>query len=95
MTANDNKSYLPYLNKLVDQYNNTYHHSINKKPINADYSALTEKIIKLLNLKLMIQLELLGTRIYLVKVTLNIGQEKYFLLILFLKLALGLINLKI
>ena len=83
MTANDNKSYLPYLNKLVDQYNNTYHHSINKKPINADYSALTEKIIKLLNLKLMIQLELLGTRIYLVKVTLNIGQEKYFLLILF------------
>ena len=32
------------MNKLVDQYNNTYHHSINKKPINADYSALTEKI---------------------------------------------------
>ena len=25
-TANDSKSYLPYLNKLVDQYNNTYHH---------------------------------------------------------------------
>ena len=44
MTANNNKSYFPYLNKLVDQYNNTYHHSINKKPINADYSALTEKI---------------------------------------------------
>ena len=31
MTVNDNKSYPPYLNKLVDQYNNTYHHSINKK----------------------------------------------------------------
>ena len=44
MTANDSKSYLPYLNKLVDQYNNTYHHSINKKPINADYSASTENI---------------------------------------------------
>ena len=44
MTANDSKSYVPYLNKLVDQYNNTYHHSINKKPINADYSALNEKI---------------------------------------------------
>ena len=42
MTANDSKSYIPYLNKLVDQYNNTYHHSINKKPINADYSASTE-----------------------------------------------------
>ena len=44
MTANDSKSYLRYLNKLVNQYNNTYHHSINKKSINADYSALTEKI---------------------------------------------------
>ena len=44
MTANDSKSYLSYLNKLVDQYNNAYHTSINKKPINADYSALTEKL---------------------------------------------------
>ena len=44
MAANDNKSYLAYLNKLVDQYNNTYHHSIGKKPINANYSASTEKI---------------------------------------------------
>ena len=43
MTANVSKSYLGYLNKLVDQSNNTYHHSV-KKPINADYSALTEKI---------------------------------------------------
>ena len=30
--------------KLMDPYNNTYHHSINKKPINTDYSTLTEKI---------------------------------------------------
>ena len=34
LTADDSKSYLSYLNKLVDQYNNIYHHSINKKPIN-------------------------------------------------------------
>ena len=45
MTANDRRSYLPYFSKL-DQYNNAYHHSINKKPINADYSALTEKKLK-------------------------------------------------
>ena len=31
MVANDNKSYLSYLNNLVNQYNNTYHHSVNKK----------------------------------------------------------------
>ena len=30
MTVNDSKSYLSYFNKLVDQYNNIYHHSINK-----------------------------------------------------------------
>ena len=32
------------MNKLLGQYSNDYHHSINKKPSNADYSALTEKI---------------------------------------------------
>ena len=41
MTANDSKSYLSHLNKLADQYNNTYHHSINKNP---NYSLLTEEI---------------------------------------------------
>ena len=44
MTANDSKSYLPYLNKLIDEYSNTYHRSVGKKPIDADYSALTDKI---------------------------------------------------
>ena len=44
MIANNSTSYLAYLNILVDQYNNTSHGSIGKKPINADYSALTEKI---------------------------------------------------
>ena len=28
MTANNSKSYLNYLNKLVDQCNNTFHHFI-------------------------------------------------------------------
>ena len=44
MTANETKSYLSYLNKLVHKYNNTYHHSVGRKPINADYPALIEKI---------------------------------------------------
>ena len=43
MTANYSKL-VDKINKLVDQYNKSCHHSINKKPINADYSALTEKI---------------------------------------------------
>ena len=43
MRPNDSRSYLSCLNKLVNQYNNTYH-SINKKPIKDDYSALTKII---------------------------------------------------
>ena len=51
MTATNSKSYLAYLNKLVDQCNNIYHHSINKKPINTDDSALTVKNETSLKLK--------------------------------------------
>ena len=36
--------YLGYFHRLVDKYNNTYHRSIGKKPIDADYSVLIEKI---------------------------------------------------
>ena len=43
MTASNTKSYLGYLNKLVDQYNNTYNRPNGKKHIDADYSALTEE----------------------------------------------------
>ena len=84
-----------FFNKLVDQYNDTYHHSVNKKPINADYSALTEKIEKALKLKVNDRVRLLSTRVFLVKVTLKVGQEKYLLLILFWKLILALIKLKL
>ena len=44
MIANDSKSYLGYLNKLVDVHNNTYHGSVSKKPIDAGYSVLTKEI---------------------------------------------------
>ena len=79
LTANDNKFYIEYLNKLVDEYNNSYHCPIVKKSIDADYFALTEKmnrLIKLLNLELVIETELLSIRIFLAKVTPKIGQVK-------------------
>ena len=44
MTANDCKSYLSYLNKLVDQYNNTYHHCIGKKTIETNSKAPKFKV---------------------------------------------------
>ena len=85
MTANNSKSYLSYLNKLVDQYNNTYLHSVNKEPSNADYSALTEKIErnpKVPKFKVHDKVRILSRRILLLEDTLKIGQEKYLLLIL-------------
>ena len=45
MKYSDSKSYLGYLNKLVDEYSNTYHCSISKKSVGANnYSALTKEI---------------------------------------------------
>ena len=80
MAANDSKSYLSYFNKLVAQYNNTYCHSINKKPINADYSIIMKKlqpnpkVPKFWWIKVW---ELQSTRIFLEEATLKFGQEKY------------------
>ena len=44
MTASDTKFYRGYLNKPVVQGNSTYHPSVDKKPVDTDYSALTEEI---------------------------------------------------
>ena len=82
-----------YLNKFVDQYNNTYHHSINKKPINCDYSAFTEKIEtdpKPLRFKVNDRVRITNYK-NIFKFTLKIVQEKYSLS----KLILGVIRLKI
>ena len=46
MRANNSKSYPDYLNNLADEYNNSYHHSTDKKLIKADYSALPHKALK-------------------------------------------------
>ena len=70
----------------MDQYNNTYHHSINKKPINADCSALTENIesnLKASKFKLNDRVRITKYKNFLGKVTMEIGQEKYLLSILF------------
>ena len=86
MTANDSKSYLGYLNKLVDEYNNNYHRSIGKKSIDADYYVLTEKKNESIHKALKFRVGnrvLLSTRIFLVKVTPQIDREKYLLLILY------------
>ena len=44
LTGNNKKSYLRYLNKLVNEYSNSYHRSIGKKVADADNFALTKEI---------------------------------------------------
>ena len=55
------------IGNLGDEYSNNNLSSIGKKPINADYSAMTEKlrqILKVPNLKLVTDSKLLSTRIF-------------------------------
>ena len=71
MTTNDNKYYLGYLDKLIDQYNNTYHRSIGREPfimIILLWLKKLNRVIKLLNLKLVIESVLLSTSILSAKV---------------------------
>ena len=67
MAANDSKSYLPYLNKLVGQYNNTYHHSIRNKLlmlITLFWLKKLKRIVKFLNLKSVIESESQRIRVF-------------------------------
>ena len=96
MTANDSKSYLGYLNKL-NGYNNIYHPSICKEPVNADYSVLTDEIESSHNVPKF----KVGDRVRITKYK-NIFSKSYsknwskeIWLILYWKLILGRIKLKI
>ena len=98
MTVNDSKYYLAYSNKLVDKCSNTYDNSINKKPINSDYSTPTEKIetnLKASTFQVNDKVRITKYKNILLKVSLKIGQDKYLFFILFYKLILGLIKLRI
>ena len=77
MIAYDRKYYLPYLNKLVYQYDNTYHHSLNKKSINADNSPLTVTNPKVSKFKVNDTVIITKYIIYIIKIILKIGQKKY------------------
>ena len=98
MTANNSKSYLNYLNKLLDEYDNTYYRSVVKNLLMLIISIWLRKLnqfMKLLNLELGIESGYLYIRITLVKVTLKIDPEKCLLLILCWKIIFGRTKLKI
>ena len=85
VTANDNKYYFGYLNKSVDECNNTYHCSTGKKNVDIDYSALSEEIEtnhKSPKYQVGDRVRITKYKKKLAKVTPKIGQEKYLLMIL-------------
>ena len=63
------------MNKLVGGYNNTYHRSIGKKVIDADYSVLTGK--KNPKASKFNSVRIASKKILLAKITLKNGQKKY------------------
>ena len=78
MAANDSRSDLLYFNKIVDHYTNIYHHPTNKKLLILIILLWLKKLkqtIKLLNLKLILKIELLSIKVFLVKFILKIGWE--------------------
>ena len=98
MTACDSNSYLDYLNKLVEEHINTCHDSISKQPFYAKYSLLPEEIEsnnKASKFKVGNRVQITKYKLFLAYVTPKIGQEKYLLLILYWKLILARIKLKI
>ena len=77
--------YIDKLDNIVNQYNNTYHRTINMKPVdvkNNTYIDFKKKsMIKILNLKLVIMTEFQNTKIFLLKDTHQIGLKKFLLLV--------------
>ena len=81
MIAISKNVYFDVLDDIVDKYNNAIHRTIKMKPIDvtndyfAEYNEESNK--KILNLKLVIMLEFLSTKTFLLKDMLLIGQKKF------------------
>ena len=91
MASISKNMYNDKLDDIVDEYKNTYHRTIKMKPIDIkdniyisiQWNCILKKnlIIDILNLKLVIMLEFLNTKIFLLKDTHQIGLKRFLLLV--------------
>ena len=85
MTAISKNGYFDVLKDIVNKYNNTVHKTIKKTLLMLQMilllNTMKNQIKKILNLKLVIVLEFLSTKMFLLKDMLLIGQKKRLLLI--------------
>ena len=86
------------MNKFLDLYSNTYNQSIDKKPLNADYSAFTEKTetnAKAPKFKINNRVRITKYKNMFSKGYTENWSREIFIVDSVLKLIIGLINLKI
>ena len=80
MTSVSKNVHIYKLDNIVNKYNNTCHSTVKLKPVNVKsntyINSSKEIMIKNLNLKLVILLEYQNIKIFLKKVTLQIGLKK-------------------
>ena len=78
MTSISKYVYIDELDDIVDKYNNTYHITIKMKPVDVKSNKYIDVTIKIQNLRLVIVLEYQNIKIFLQKVTLQIGLRKFY-----------------
>ena len=80
MTSTSNNVYIDKLDGIIDEHNNTYHRTIKMKPVavkDNTYIDFEEEVNdKVLNLKLVILLEFVNTKIFLLMDIPQIGKVK-------------------
>ena len=81
MTSISKNVYIDKLDDIVNKYNNTYHSTIKMKPVDVKSKIYIDPSKKIndkdLDLKLVILLEYQNIKIFLQKVTLQIGLRKF------------------
>ena len=81
MTSISKNVYIDKLDDIVNKYNNTYHSTIKMKPVDVKSKTYIDSSKKIndkdLGLKLVILLEYQNIKIFLQKVTLQIGLKKF------------------
>ena len=77
MTSISKNVYIDELDDIVDKYNNTYHITIKMKPVDVKSNKYIDVTIKIQNLRLVIVLEYQNIKIFLPKVTLQIGLRNF------------------
>ena len=96
MTTIQQNIFFDVLDDIIDKYNNTVHRTIKIKPMIILLSIMKiHQIKKIQNLKLVIMLEFLNIKTFLLKDILQIGQKKFLLLIKLKIQFLGLMLLVI